>query len=198
LLLLFHTTHNTHTHVDFKVFHNILHSPDINHELFKVGLATSIAIMLLKGYVELYAGKTQKRKVEYDNFKSATHWTIVLILISWISFHLSLSPVYGTFKTWLIMIGFGYGILLQSALLVSNNVNLRIFLVVFLYLRLTFFSLYSYADTSLGAKHNISCFDDSLSADVQIMQLRAAPQLSFRHRNRNQISEMRSECTFHA
>ena len=124
--------HNSqHTHVDFKVFHNILHSPDINHELFKVGLATSIAIMLLKGYVELYAGKTQKRKVEYDNFKSATHWTILLILISWISFHLSLSPVYGTFKTWLIMIGFGYGILLQSALLVSNYVNLLIFLVVF-------------------------------------------------------------------
>lgn len=131
LPLLFYIIHYTHTHVDFKVFHNILHSPDINHELFKVGLATSIAIMLLKGYVELYAGKTQKRKVEYDNFKSATHWTILLILISWISFHLSLSPVYGTLKTWLIMIGFGYGILLQSALLVSNYVNLLIFLVVF-------------------------------------------------------------------
>ncbi|KAL7531100.1 hypothetical protein ACHAXR_003844 [Thalassiosira sp. AJA248-18] len=103
---------------DFKVFHNILHSPDVSHEWFKVGLAASLAIMALKGYVELYEGKKRSKKVEYDNFKSATHWTILLILISWISFHMSLSPVYGTFKTWLIMIGFGYGVLIQSALMI--------------------------------------------------------------------------------
>lgn len=57
-------------------------------------------------------------KVEYENFKSATHWTILLIMISWIAFHLALSPVYGTFKTFLILVGFGYGVLIQSALLI--------------------------------------------------------------------------------
>lgn len=103
---------------DFNVFHNILHSPDVNHELFKVGLATSIAILALKGYVELYEGKKRNKKVEYDNFKSATHWTILLILIAWISFHMALSPVYGTIKTWLIMVAFGFGVLIQSALMI--------------------------------------------------------------------------------
>lgn len=103
---------------DFKVFHNILHSPRINHEWFKIGLASSIAILGLKGYVELYEGKNRNKAVEYDNFKSATHWTILLIGISWIAFHMALSPVYGTVKTWLIMIGFGYGVLIQSALMI--------------------------------------------------------------------------------
>lgn len=56
--------------------------------------------------------------MEYENFKSATHWTILLIMISWIAFHLALSPVYGTFKTFLILVGFGYGVLIQSALLI--------------------------------------------------------------------------------
>lgn len=103
---------------DFDVFHNILHSPHVRHEWFKIGLASSIAIMALKGYVELYMGKKQNKKVEYDNFKSATHWTILLIMVAWISFHLALSPVYGTFKTLAIMIGFGYGVLIQSALMI--------------------------------------------------------------------------------
>ena len=103
---------------EFGVLHNILHSPNVSHEWFKIGLASSIAVMALKGYVELYEGKKKKKKVEYDNFKSATHWTILFIMISWISFHLSLSPAYGHFKTWLIMIGFGYGVLIQSALMI--------------------------------------------------------------------------------
>jgi len=103
---------------EFKVFHNILHSPRVSHEWFKVGLATSIAIMGLKGYVELYEGKKRNKTIEYDNFRSATHWTILLVMLSWISFHMALSPVYGTFKTWIIMIGFGFGVLIQSALLI--------------------------------------------------------------------------------
>lgn len=103
---------------DFKVFHNILHNPRVSHEWFKIGLALSIAILALKGYVELYQGKKKNKKVEYDNFKSATHWTILLIVISWISFHLALSPVYGTLKTWVIMLGFGWGVLIQGALLI--------------------------------------------------------------------------------
>ncbi|KAK1734693.1 hypothetical protein QTG54_014566 [Skeletonema marinoi] len=67
---------------------------------------------------ELYQGKKNKKKVEYENFRAATHASIVLILIAWISFHKSLSPLYGGFKTMLIMIGFGFGVLLQAALMI--------------------------------------------------------------------------------
>ena len=106
------------THTDINLFHNIIHSPEINHEWFKVGLASSIAIMAIKGYVELYQGKKKKKQVEYENFRQATHMTIFLILLAWISFHKSLSPLYGGFKTLLIMIGFGFGVLLQCALMI--------------------------------------------------------------------------------
>jgi hypothetical protein len=112
-----------------------LHHPKINHEWFKIGLAASIAILGLKGYVELYQGKKHNKAVEYENFKSATHWTILLILISWISFHMALSPVYGTVKTWLIMIGFGYGVLIQSALMIpvwGQNVLAFVLMTFFL------------------------------------------------------------------
>ena len=95
-----------------------MHHPKINHEWFKIGIATTIALLAVKAYVELYEGKMKDKKVEYENFKSATHWTILLILMSWISFHMALSPVYGTFKTLLIMIGVGFGVLIQAALFI--------------------------------------------------------------------------------
>jgi hypothetical protein len=101
---------------DINLFHNIIHSPEIKHDFFKVGLASSIAIVAIKAYVELYQGK--KKKVEYENFRTATHLTLLLILVAWISFHKALSPLYGGLKTMLIMIGFGFGVLLQSALLI--------------------------------------------------------------------------------
>lgn len=104
--------------IDFNVFHNILHNPKISHEWFKGGLALSIAIMSLKAYVELYEGKTRNKKVEYENFKTATHITIFLIMGAWISFHMALSPVYGGFKTWIVMVGFSYGVLIQSSLFI--------------------------------------------------------------------------------
>ena len=103
---------------ELKVFHNILHSPLVSHEWFKIGIATTIALLAVKAYVELYEGKLKDKKVEYENFKTATHWTIFLILMSWFSFHMALSPVYGTFKTWLIMVGIGYGVLIQVALFI--------------------------------------------------------------------------------
>lgn len=127
---------STTTQLDFNVFHNIMHNPKVSHECFKVGLAASIAIVFLKGYVELYKGKKQGKKVEYENFKTATHCTILLILLSWISFHLSLSPVYGTVKTWLIMIGFGWGVLIQCALFIpvsAQNIISVVFMTYFLH-----------------------------------------------------------------
>ena len=74
--------------------------------------------MAIKAYVELYEGKKKQKKVEYKHFKTVTHWTILLIVVSWISFHMALSPVYGGIKTWLIMVAFGYGVLIQSALMI--------------------------------------------------------------------------------
>ena len=74
--------------------------------------------MGIKAYVELYQGKTKKKKVEYKNFRTATHATLVLIMAAWISFHKSLSPLYGGFKSLLIMFGFGFGVLLQAALMI--------------------------------------------------------------------------------
>jgi hypothetical protein len=129
--LYFHPPHKK----DFKVFHNILHNPKVSHEWFKVGLATSIAIMAVKAYVELYEGKTRNKKVEYENFKTATHLTILLIMGSWVSFHLALSPVYGGFKTWVIMMGFSYGVLIQSALFIpvwGQNLISVVVMTVFL------------------------------------------------------------------
>ncbi|KAL3806999.1 hypothetical protein ACHAXA_000944 [Cyclostephanos tholiformis] len=103
---------------ELKLFHNILHSPSVSHGWFKIGIASTIALLAVKAHVELYEGKLKDKKVEYENFKSATHWAILLIFMSWTSFHMALSPVYGTFKTWLIMCGFGYGILIQGALFI--------------------------------------------------------------------------------
>ncbi|EED95155.1 hypothetical protein THAPSDRAFT_268206 [Thalassiosira pseudonana CCMP1335] len=103
---------------DINVFHSILHSPDVSHTWFKTGIATSLAIIAIKAYIELYEGKKRNKRVEYDNFKTATHAIILLILASWISFHMALSPVYGGFKSLLIMVGFGYGVLIQGALVV--------------------------------------------------------------------------------
>ena len=110
------------------MFHNILHNPKISHEWFKIGLALSIAIMALKAYVELYEGKARNKKVVYYNFKTATHITIFLIMGAWVSFHMALTPVYGGFKTWIVMVGFSYGVLIQSSLFIP--VILQTFLSV--------------------------------------------------------------------
>eukprot|EP00984_Skeletonema_dohrnii_P003799 scaffold1310_cov128-Skeletonema_dohrnii-CCMP3373.AAC.2 len=50
---------------DINLFHNIIHSPEIKHEWFKIGLASSIAIMAIKAYLELYQGKKNKKKKHY-------------------------------------------------------------------------------------------------------------------------------------
>lgn len=106
----------------FQVYQAIMHSPNVDHEWFKIGLATSVAILALKVYVEMYAGKIQGQSVNYENFKSETHGVIFLILLSSLSFHVALWPAYGA-KTILIMMLFGFGILIQYALLVPTYVQ---------------------------------------------------------------------------
>ena len=105
-----------------EVYQTILHSPNVRHEWFKIGLATSVAILALKTYVEMYSGKIQGKTVNYDNFRSETHGIMFLILLASLSFHVALWPAYG-WKTMGIMALFGFGVLIQFALLVPTYVQ---------------------------------------------------------------------------
>jgi hypothetical protein len=99
------------------VFHNVMRSPHVDHSWFKIGLAASIAVSMIKAYMELYETKVRKQKVEYANYKNATHAVMILILVASFAFHKSLWGAYGGLKTMLIMFLFGWGILLQLCLL---------------------------------------------------------------------------------
>ena len=72
---------------------------------------------MIKGYMELYEGKLHKRKVEYKDYKNSTHAVMCLILFASLAFNIALWDAYGGFKTVFIMTLFGYGVLLQLALL---------------------------------------------------------------------------------
>lgn len=87
---------------EMNAYHEIMHSPLISHEWFKVGLAASLALFTLKAYVEMYTGKLQKREISYKSIPQITHAAIVLILLSGIAFHVSLWPVYG-FQSMFVM-----------------------------------------------------------------------------------------------
>jgi len=76
-------------------YKNILTSPDISHQWFKVGLASSVALFSLKAYIEMYTGKLQKKEVSYKTVPQSTHAAIGLIVFSGISFNIALWPVYG-------------------------------------------------------------------------------------------------------
>ena len=96
-----------------QLYHTILHSSHVNHTAFRIGLASSVAILGVKSYVELYAGKLQKKVVDYKNYRQTTHIILILLVVASIAFHVALWPVYGGWKTMGIMIGVGYGVLLQ-------------------------------------------------------------------------------------
>mmetsp|Transcript_4551 Transcript_4551/g.6457 ORF Transcript_4551/g.6457 Transcript_4551/m.6457 type:complete len:186 (+) Transcript_4551:54-611(+) len=115
-----------------KVFHAIIHGVKVNHTIFKIGMAASIAIQCIKGYMELYEGQLKKKRVEYKNYKTATHVTIILILVASLAFHLALWPEYG-FQTLLVMFLFGYGILLQILLLIPTYIQNPITIVAMTY-----------------------------------------------------------------
>jgi len=78
-----------------EAFTSILHSPRIRHEWFKIGLAGSILILIIKAYVELYAGKQLKQKVNYDNFRQTTHVVLALLVVTSFCFHVALWKHYG-------------------------------------------------------------------------------------------------------
>jgi hypothetical protein len=100
-----------------EVFHKVLRGPDINHEWFKLGLAATIAISMIKAYMEMFEGRVRKQKVDYQNYKNATHSVMILFLLASVSFHISLWEEFGGLKTLFINFLFGYGVLLQLCLL---------------------------------------------------------------------------------
>lgn len=108
-------------------------SPHIRHEWFKIGLAGTVAIMAIKAYVELYAGKLQRRTVNYENFRQTTHAVMILILLTSLAFHVALWPHYGT-NTFVVLFLVGV-ILLQLALLLPTylqNAICVVFMTFFL------------------------------------------------------------------
>eukprot|EP00565_Helicotheca_tamesis_P007965 CAMPEP_0185725840 /NCGR_PEP_ID=MMETSP1171-20130828/1993_1 /TAXON_ID=374046 /ORGANISM="Helicotheca tamensis, Strain CCMP826" /LENGTH=180 /DNA_ID=CAMNT_0028394061 /DNA_START=119 /DNA_END=661 /DNA_ORIENTATION=- len=100
------------------VYHTIRRGENFNHEWFKIGLALCVALVALKSWVELYQGKTKKRKVNYENFRNETHAVMLLMMGVSISFHKALWVVYGGGQTMLIMALFSFGICLQLALMI--------------------------------------------------------------------------------
>jgi len=105
---------------ELDVFHQVMHSPNVDHQWFKVGLAASIGISGIKAYMELYEGKMRKQTIEYNNYRTATHTVLVLFFLATAAFHIALWNAYGGGKTILINILFGYGVLLQFMLMIPT------------------------------------------------------------------------------
>ncbi|GKY99076.1 hypothetical protein MPSEU_000863300 [Mayamaea pseudoterrestris] len=104
----------------FNVYETTFHSPHISHEWFKVGLATTIAILFLKTYMETYQGRFLKQKVNYQNYPKCTHAGIALILLASLGFHLAYWPHYG-WNTPLVLGLVFWGVLLQFMLLIPTD-----------------------------------------------------------------------------
>jgi hypothetical protein len=96
----------------------IFHSTKVSHEWFKIGLAGTIAILTIKAYVELYAGKLKQQTVNYKNFPQSTHAALILILLTSVAFHVALWPHYGV-TTFLVLFLVAV-VLLQTALLIPT------------------------------------------------------------------------------
>ena len=114
------------------VYSTLMTSPDISHEWFKIGLAASIALLMVKAYVELYTGKLQKKEVNYKTMPQSTHAAILLICLSGMAFHVALWPVYGA-QSMLVMLAVS-AFLLNFCLMFPTMVQNIVALVV-----LTFF-----------------------------------------------------------
>jgi hypothetical protein len=85
-----------------------------NHLIFLAGISG------IKAYMELYEGKMRKKKIEYNNYRNATHAVLILFFLATAAFHIALWNLYGGGKTILINILFGYGVLLQFMLMIPT------------------------------------------------------------------------------
>jgi hypothetical protein len=82
----------------------------------------STALFGVKAYLEMYEGKLKKKKVEYQNYKNATHAALLLWSLASFAFNKALWGEYGI-KTLFLSILVGYGIILQFMLLVPTWVQ---------------------------------------------------------------------------
>ena len=92
------------------------------------------ALLFVKGYVEIYAGKLKKQKVSYASFPRSTHVAILLILLSSLAYHIALWPAYGA-KTMLIMFLFAMFLLHFCLLFPTYVQNLVAFIVLGFFLQ---------------------------------------------------------------
>mmetsp|Transcript_8844 Transcript_8844/g.9787 ORF Transcript_8844/g.9787 Transcript_8844/m.9787 type:complete len:179 (-) Transcript_8844:226-762(-) len=117
-------------------YKDVLRSPKIGHEWFKVGLAASTAILLIKFYVEIFEGKMNKKAVNYTNFRQSTHCILFLVILASLSFHIALWEQFGGLQTIFIMcILVGYGVLVQVSMLIPiyvQNVGGFVLLTLFI------------------------------------------------------------------
>ena len=70
----------------------------------------------------MYEGKIKKNKIEYQNYRTATHAVMILFMFASYAYTKALWGAFG-FKTIPIMIMAGYGLLLQFLLLAPTSVQ---------------------------------------------------------------------------
>ena len=73
--------------------------------------------------MELYQGKIKGVRVDYKNFRQATHLLIFLILFTTGCLYTALSPHYGGAKAMLVLTLFGWGVLIPLSLLIPTTVQ---------------------------------------------------------------------------
>ncbi|CAJ1943172.1 unnamed protein product [Cylindrotheca closterium] len=118
----------------FNAYETIMRDPSVSHEWFKFAIAASVALLFVKGYVEIYAGKLKNQKVSYASFPRSTHAAIMLILLSSLAYHIALWPAYGA-KTMLIMFLFAMFLLHFCLLFPTYVQNLVAFIVLGFFLQ---------------------------------------------------------------
>ena len=91
--------------------------------LFLHSTITSLAILAMKAYIEMYAGKIKKQTINYQTFRNSTHAIMLLTLLTTICFYAALIPQFGWGPTALICNIIGFGVLLPFALLVPTYVQ---------------------------------------------------------------------------
>ncbi len=97
-------------------------------------VCSETGILFIKAYVELFAGKLQKKTINYKKFPQTTHTVMVLILLSSISFHLALWPVFHS-ASMLIMFFVGMFLLNFCLLMPTYVQNFAAFVLLTFFLQ---------------------------------------------------------------
>ena len=92
------------------------------------------ALLFVKAYVEIYAGKLMKQEVSYKTYPQSTHTVMALILVSSISFHIALWPEFGALSM-LIMFLLGMFLLNFCLLMPTYVQNLVAFVLITFFLQ---------------------------------------------------------------